>query len=93
MSDVKTPPGTAGDDHSQRVHSAFDDLHDTLGERSTPEARASVEKLRAAALARDGDGLRESLEDVKRRNSWLYQELARHPKVAALVNELALMGF
>jgi hypothetical protein len=88
----KPPAPPASDDHSKRVHSAFDDLHATLGDRETPEARETVEKLRAAALERDGDRVRGHLEEVRDRHGWLYEELTAHPGVAALVNELALLG-
>ena len=71
---------------------AFDDLGARLGGRATPEARASVENLRAAALEKDAARLREHLGDMKERHGWLWEELIAHPRVAALVNELALMG-
>ena len=84
----KADPG----DHSRRVHEAFDDLDASLGGRATPEVRASMEKLRAAVLDRDAAGLRGHLTDVKTRHRWFYTELTLHPRVAELVNELALMG-
>ncbi|MFI5182242.1 MAG: hypothetical protein ACHQPI_12715 [Thermoanaerobaculia bacterium] len=88
MTDERPGP----DEHSQRVHEAFDDLDASLGDRATPEARESVEKLRSAVLNRDAALVRGHLSDVKARHGWLYAELARHPRVAELVNELALMG-
>jgi len=54
--------------------------------------REAVEKLRAALLEKDAAGLSGHLADVKERHDWLYSELARHPRIAKLVNELALMG-
>lgn len=77
---------------SRRIHEAFDDLDASLGDRATPEVRASMEKLRSAVLERDAAGLRGQLTDVKTRHKWLYSELTLHPRVAELVNELALMG-
>ena len=84
--------GKAPEKHDERVRTAFDGLHESLGERATPEARESVEKLRAAALGRDGARVRTVLAEVRERHGWLYEELTRHPKLAELVNELALMG-
>ena len=84
----KADPG----DHSRRVHEAFDDLDASLGGRATPEVRASMEKLRAAVLDRDAAGVRDQLSNVKARHGWLHAELASHPRLAELVNELALMG-
>ena len=80
------------DAHQERVRAAFDDLGIRLGDRATPEARASVERLRAAALEKDAPGLRGQLDDMKEKHGWLWEELTAHPRVAALVNELALMG-
>jgi hypothetical protein len=54
--------------------------------------RDAVERLRSAVLERDAAGLNGQLADVKERHGWLHTELARHPRIAELVNELALMG-
>ncbi len=83
-------PGS--DEHSQRVHAAFDELRAALGDRVTPEARESFEKLRSAVLDRDAAGVREHLAEVKHRYGWLHAELTLHRRVAEIVNELALMG-
>ncbi len=88
----KEPRERASGEHAKRVRAAFNELRSALGERSTPEARAALEKLREAVLGGNAAELRLHLEDVKERQSWLYAELARHPRVAELVNELALFG-
>jgi hypothetical protein len=89
----RVKPGEASpSSHEQRVQAAFDDLGAKLGDRATPEARASVENLRAAALDKDAARMRAHLEDVKEKHGWLWEELTTHPRVTALVNELALMG-
>ena len=86
-------PGEASSaSHEERVQAAFDDLGAKLGDRVTPEARASVENLRAATLDKDAARLRAHLDVVKEKHSWLWEELTTHPRVTALVNELALMG-
>ncbi len=79
-------------DHSDAVHAAFDDLHEKLGDRATPEARARVEALREATLARDGARVRAHLEAMKESQGWLWAELTAHPRVAELIDKLALMG-
>jgi len=88
----KDTPETARREHAIRVAAAFDDLKAALGERATPEARAALETLREAVLGGNPAELRLRLEDVKARHGWLYAELARHPRFAELVNELALFG-
>ncbi len=89
-----TPPNSdkVPEKHDERVRAAFDDLHESLGDRATPEARESVEKLREATLGRDGARVQALLGEVRERHGWLYEELARHPKLAELISELALMG-
>jgi hypothetical protein len=37
--------------------------------------------------------MRESLSAVRDRHGWLYRELAEHPELSNLLNELALWGF
>jgi hypothetical protein len=95
MSDDKAPKEpreSAPGDHATRVRAAFEDLRAALGERSTPESRAALEKLRETIVGGDAVQVRRELEDVKEQHGWLYAELARHPRVAELVNELALFG-
>jgi hypothetical protein len=81
------------DDHASRVHEGFDALHETVGGRLDDASREAIEKLRSAATARDGDALRSGLEELRDRHGWLYRELAAHPKLATLIDELALLGF
>jgi len=85
-------PGDPKHEHATRVRDAFDALHEKLGPRLDESARASVEKLREAAAGKDGAALRVQLVDVRKRHSWLYRELASHPEVANLLDELALLG-
>jgi hypothetical protein len=85
-------PGAAPESRDERVRAAFDDLNAALGEKISPEARESVERLREATLGRDAARVRGHLEEVKERHGWLYEELARHPAVAGVINELALIG-
>jgi len=95
MSDDNAPTESrerAPGNRPERVQAAFDDLKAALGDRPTPEARAALEKLREALLGANAAQMRLQLEDVKERHGWLYAELARHPRVAELVNELALFG-
>lgn len=81
-----------GDDHAKRVHESFDSLHEKLGPRLDAGARESVEKLRAAAVEMNGAAVRERLTEVRQSHGWLYRELVAHPTVAALLDELALLG-
>lgn len=89
MSDDPKSP----DDHGERVKSAFDDLQERVRERLDEASTSSIDRLRAAAAERDAESLRSHLTEMKEEDSWLYRELAAHPRVAALIDELALWGF
>ena len=80
------------DDHASRVRSSFDALHDQVGGRLDASSREAMERLRAAASAKDGEALRTGLKDLRDRHGWLYRELAAHPQIANLLDELALIG-
>ena len=82
----------SADEHQARVRAAFDDLGAKLGDRVSPEARATVESLRTAALEKDAESVRGHLDALKEKHGWLWEELTAHPRVAALINELALFG-
>jgi hypothetical protein len=79
-------------DHSGEVHKAFDDLHEKLGNRATSETKIRVEALREAMLAQDAAGVKAHLDEMKKSHGWLWTELTRHPRVAELIDKLALMG-
>jgi hypothetical protein len=87
---AKGPPS---DEHSARVREAFDSLHQKLGDRLDIGARESVEKLREAAASKDAEKMREHMGEVREQHGWLYRELAEHPAIATLLDELALWGF
>jgi hypothetical protein len=85
----KPPP----DDHAARVHESFDALHEKVGARLDETSRAAIDKLRSAAVSKDGAALRTHMAELQDRHGWLYKELAAHPKIATLLDELALLGF
>ena len=79
-------------EHQTRVRRAFDAFGQSLGGRLDETARKSVAQVRAAAEARDGERLRGHLNELSKRHGWLYRELATHPEIANLLDELALLG-
>jgi hypothetical protein len=85
-----TPPEKA---HEERVHGAFDDLESRLGDRADDSAKGALSKLREAAARRDADATRQGLASVREQHGWLWEEMSRHPRVASLIDELALWGF
>ena len=74
------------------VDQDFDALHAKVGSRLDDEGRDAIQRIQAAAAARDTTALKTHLADLRERDGWLYQELAEHPRVAQLLDELALFG-
>ena len=88
---TEKPPGN--DNHVERVHASFDALNQKVGRHLDADARTAIEKVRTAAVERDRDAMREHMDALRERHGWLYKELAAHPQVATLLDELALWGF
>lgn len=80
------------DGHAQRVQETFNSLNTKLGAKLDGGARETVQKLQAAAAEKDGAAVRAHLTEVRERHGWLYRELVAHPTLAALLDELALLG-
>jgi hypothetical protein len=93
MNDPETPSSPPSGGHEARVQEAFDAFHEKLGGRLDGEARESVEKIRDAAAEKDAEKLREHMTAIQEHHGWLYRELAEHPAIATLLDELALWGF
>lgn len=81
------------DETDGKVHEAFDAVRRDLDARLGVEERAAVERLRDAAVDGDAARAREELAAVRERHGWLYEELVKHPSLAAVIDELALWGF
>jgi hypothetical protein len=92
MAETPKEPDATPDDHARRVHADFDDLHERLGERLDEPGRAAIDRVRSAAATRNGAELRRNLVTLRDEHGWLYKELATHPRLANLLDELALLG-
>jgi len=80
------------DDHASRVHASFDELHAKVGPKLDASSREAIDRVRAAAASKDIAALRTHVDELKERHGWLYTELATHPRIANLLDELALIG-
>ena len=80
------------EEHEGRVRDSFGNLHETLGDRIDAEAQKWLDRLREAVVVKDTESGRKHLSEIKERHSWLYEELAAHPRIANLLDELALLG-
>jgi len=79
--------------HESRVREAFDSFVGEKSEGLDDRGHGLLERLREAAANRDRERLREHLTEAKEQHGWLYRELAAHPQLATLLDELALWGF
>ena len=86
------PPARKDEDNASKIRADFDELHDRLGERLDEPGRAAIQRVRDAAAARNGAELRRGLVTLRDEHGWLYKELATHPRLANLLDELALLG-
>jgi hypothetical protein len=87
--------GETGDKDGKdgKVREAFDAVRRDLDHRLGDEERAAVDRVRDAAAEGDAEKARGALAEVKARHGWLYEELVKHPRLATIVDELALWGF
>jgi hypothetical protein len=81
------------EDRADRVHASFDALHQQVEGRLDAASRTAIEKVRLAAAEGDRESVRAHMENLREEHGWLYKELAAHPQVATLLDELALWGF
>jgi hypothetical protein len=80
------------DDHASRVHASFDALREKVGPRLDDASSEAIERVKAAAASKDVAALRAHMDELKQQHGWLYTELATHPRIANLLDELALLG-
>jgi hypothetical protein len=80
------------EEHEGRVRDSFGEFFETLGDRIDAEGQKWLDRLRDSVAARDTESGRKHLTEIRERHSWLYEELAAHPRIANLLDELALLG-
>jgi hypothetical protein len=91
---MTTKDDTGRDDaHESRVHEAFDSFLGRHGKGLDEDGHGLLQQMRDAAAQKDQERLREHLTEARERHGWLYRELAAHPQLATLLDELALWGF
>ena len=88
----RSKPESPSDDHRTRVSESFDSLRDQVEGRLDAAGRDAIDRIRQAAAAKDTAALRAHLAELQERHGWLYNELAAHPRIANLLDELALLG-
>ncbi len=93
MNEDKLTRNESDDDHEGRVEEAFDAFHADVAHRASEEEKDRLEKMKAAVVRKDAGEVQEHLSFIKDAHSWLYREMTGHPKLATLIDELALWGF
>jgi hypothetical protein len=81
------------DDFQTRVHKSFEEWRTSVSDRLSPEDEQRVNGLRDAVVVRDSERAKEHLSSTRETNSWIYEELMKHPEISAIMRELAILGF
>jgi hypothetical protein len=89
----KTGKPERDDAHASRVEEAFASFLGKHGERLDEPGQGLLDGMREAAARKDRERLRAHLAEARESHGWLYRELAAHPQLATLLDELALWGF
>ena len=76
-----------------KIQSAFGSLRRRPDEPLTNEEESRVLRIREAVATGDRAKVEEHLASAKNESSWLYEELVKHPDIAAILQELSIMGF
>jgi len=91
---VPDDPKSGGDaGHESRVREAFDSFLGGRSEGLDPHGQGLLDRMRDAASRKDREMLRGHLTEAREKHGWLYRELAAHPELSTLLDELALWGF
>lgn len=81
------------DPRATRVRGAFESFLGSHGARLDDRGRDLLSDVQDAVARKDRARLQERLAEARDRHGWLYQQLAAHPEIATLLDELALSGF
>ena len=86
--DPKPPPTTT----RRGSRSPSTRSHAQVGERLDYAGHGAIQRIRLAFASKDTASLKSHLAELRESHGWLYKELAEHPRIAQLLDELALFG-
>ncbi len=75
--------------HEDRVRGVFRTIEQKFGKTFNDEENRVLE----AIVRRDPDGVQRVIDDIKAGEDWYEEEFIKHPQIAAIIQELSIMGF
>jgi hypothetical protein len=75
--------------HEERVRGVFRTIEQKFGKKFSDEENRVLE----AIVRRDPDGVQRVIDDIKAGEDWYEEEFIKHPQIAAIMQELSIMGF
>jgi hypothetical protein len=74
--------------HAEKVKGTLRTLEEKFGKKFSDEEQRVLE----AIVRHNPDGVQRILDDVKAGEDWYYEEFIKHPQIAAMIQELSIMG-
>lgn len=74
--------------HAEKVHGVFRTIEQKFSKKFTDEENRVLE----AIVRRDPDLVQRILNDIQASEDWYEEEFIKHPQIAAMIRELAIMG-
>lgn len=74
--------------HAERVKGLLHAIEQKFGKTIYDEEQHVLE----AIVRHDPDGVQRILDDIKAGSDWYYEEFIKHPQIAAMIQELSIMG-
>jgi hypothetical protein len=93
QSAVSNPEDKEQENREARINKAFGSLKRADDEPLSKQEEERVLGIREAAATGDRAKVEEHLASAKSESNWLYEELIKHPEIAAILQELSIMGF
>ena len=72
----------------ERVSGVFRTIERKFGKTFSDEENRVLE----AVVRRDPDGVQRVINDIQASEDWYEEEFIKHPKIAAMIRELSIMG-
>lgn len=74
--------------HDEKVNGVFRTIEQKFAKTFNDEENRLLE----AIVRRDPDGVQRVIDDIKAGEDWYEEEFIKHPKIAAIIQELSIMG-
>lgn len=75
--------------HDEKVKGVFRTIEQKFAKTFNDEENRVLE----AIVRRDPDGVQRVIDDIQAGEDWYEEEFIKHPQIAAIIQELSIMGF